>query len=136
MNRKEQRTAAFELLFEREFKTEELPEDIFAISTENRDIDTVQEKYIKNVFFGVVENQSEIDGYISEAAKGWKVSRLTKATRSVLRLCTYEMLYCKDIPTNVSLNEAVELAKKFDDPKAKAFVNGVLNAAAEALDKK
>ena len=127
MTRKEQREATFELLFEREFRLEESSEEIFALSTENRDIDTVKEKYIKNTFFGVIEHQNEIDKLITEASNGWKVSRLSNATRSAMRLCVYEMLYCDDIPNNVSINEALELVKKFDDPKSRAFTNGVLN---------
>ena len=60
---------------------------------------------------------------------------MSRVSRAVLRLGTYEMLYCKDIPTNVSLNEAVELTKKFDDPKARAFVNGVLNSIKNEIEK-
>jgi N utilization substance protein B len=51
-----------------------------------------------------------------------------------MRLAVYEMLFCEDIPYSVSINEAVELTKKFDDPKAKAFVNGVLNSVKDALE--
>ena len=127
MTRKEQREATFELLFEREFRLEETAEEIFALSTENRDIDPIKEKYIKETYFGVIEHESEIDALISEASEGWKLSRLSKATRSTIRLCVYEMLFCKDIPHTVSINEALELVKKFDDPKSRAFTNGVLN---------
>lgn len=136
MTRKEQREAAYALLFEREFKTDETAEEIFAVSAENRDIDAVGEKYIKDVFFGVVENEEKIDELIAGASNGWKVSRLSKATRAVLRLCTYEMLYCKDIPYTVSINEALEITKKFDEPKARAFVNGVLNSIKNKLEEK
>ena len=127
MTRKEQREATFELLFEREFRLEESAEDIFALSTENRDIDPIKEKYVKNTYFGVVEHEQQIDELINEASEGWKVSRLSNATRSAIRLCVYEMLYCQDIPHTVSINEALELVKKFDDPKSRAFTNGVLN---------
>ena len=134
MTRKEQREAAFELLFEREFKTEESAEEIFAVSTENRDIDAVNESYLKKIYFGVVENEEEIDSYIMGASNGWKVSRLSKATRAAIRLCTYEMLYCDDIPKPVSINEALELVKKFDEPRARAFANGVMNAIKDKIE--
>ena len=136
MTRKEQREAAFELLFEREFRLEESPEEIFALSTENRAIDAVKEKYVKNIYFGVVEHEEEIDSLITEASNGWKVSRLSKATRSAIRLCVYEMLYCDDIPNTVSINEALELVKKFDDPKSRAFTNGVLNNIKNKIESK
>ena len=136
MTRKEQREAVFGLLFEREFRLEERAEDIFALSTENRDIDPIKESYIKNVFFGVVEHQEEIDNLITDASNGWKVSRLSNAVRSAMRLCVYEMKYCSDIPSTVSINEALELVKKFDDPKSRAFTNGVLNNIKNTLESK
>lgn len=134
MTRKEQREATFELLFEREFRLEETPEEIFALSTENRDIDPIKEKYIEDTYFGVIEHQDCIDELISKASDGWKVSRLSKATRSAIRLCVFEMLYCKDIPHTVSINEALELVKKFDDPKSRAFTNGVLNNIKNSIE--
>ena len=134
MTRKEQREATFELLFEREFRLEESAEEIFALSIENRDIDAVKENYIKNTFFGVIEHEEEIDELITEASNGWKISRLSNATRSAIRLCVYEMKYCEDIPSTVSINEALELVKKFDDPKSRAFTNGVLNSIKNKLE--
>ena len=136
MTRREQREATFELLFEREFRLEEGAEEIFALSTENRDIDAIKEKYIKNTYFGVVEHEVEIDALITEAANGWKVSRLSKTTRSALRLCVYEMMFCDDIPNTVYINEALELVKKYDEPKSRAFTNGVLNNIKDKLEGK
>jgi N utilization substance protein B len=136
MTRKEQREATFELLFEREFHPQESADEIFALSTENRDIDTVKEKYIKNTYFGVVEHEVEIDALITEASNGWKVSRLSKTTRSAIRLCVYEMMFCDDIPNTVSINEALEIVKKYDDPKSRAFTNGVLNNIKDKLEAK
>ncbi len=126
MNRHEAREAVFELLFETEFKKDEAIADIFALSTENREVEA--DDYVKNTYFGVCENLEQIDALINRHAKGWKTSRISKVSRSILRLCVYELLYCKNIPVNVSLNEAVELSKKFDEEKARAFVNGVLNS--------
>ncbi len=134
MTRKEQRVAVFELLFEREFRLEESAEEIFALSTENREIDSIKEKYVRDTYFGVIEHESEIDELISKASNGWKVSRLSVATRSAIRLCVYEMLYCKEIPNTVSINEALEIVKKFDDPKSRAFTNGVLNNIKNTLE--
>ena len=76
-----------------------------------------------------------IDGVIGRHAKGWKTSRISKVSRSILRLCVYEMLY-EEIPYSVSINEAVELAKKFDDEKARPFINGILNSVKNALEAK
>ena len=126
INRREAREAVFELLFETEFRADEQKEEIFATSSENREI--APDDYIRTAYFGVQEHLEEIDELINRFAKGWKTNRISKVSRSILRLCVYEMLYCKDIPESVSINEAVELCKKFDEEKARAFINGVLNS--------
>ncbi|MBE6690832.1 MAG: transcription antitermination factor NusB [Ruminococcaceae bacterium] len=127
MNRHDAREAVFELLFETEFRTDENREEIFAASAENRELP--EDRYIRDTYFGVCEHLEEIDALINMHSKGWKTTRLAKVTRSILRLAVYEMLYLRgEIPESVSLNEAVELCKKFDDEKAKAFLNGVLNS--------
>ena len=81
-----------------------------------------------------LEQIKKIDELIGANSNGWKTHRLTRLSRSVMRLAVYEMLFCEDIPYSVSINEAIELTKKFDDPKAKAFVNGVLNSIKSALE--
>ena len=131
MNRKEAREAVFGLLFETEFRAEETAEEVFESSTENREIEV--NDYIRTAYFGVIEHIEEIDSLITRHARGWKVSRIAPVTRTILRLCVYEMLYCDDIPENVSLNEAIELCKTFDDEKARAFLNGVLNGAKDEI---
>ena len=92
---------------------------------DNREIEV--DEYIRSVYFGVAEHLDEIDTLITDNARGWKVSRISAVSRSILRLAVYEMLYCEDIPESVSLNEAIELCKKYDEEKARAFLNGVLN---------
>lgn len=76
---------------------------------------------------------NEVDGLISSRAIGWKTERMTKVSLSILRIAVYEMRFCKDIPFSVSINEAVEMTKKYDDEKAPSFVNGILNGIAENL---
>ena len=132
MTRKEAREEAFRLLFETEFRAEEEPCAIYALSEENREVK--ENQYVKTVYFGVREHLEELDEWIVRHSNGWKPSRISPVSRSVIRLCLYEMLYCKDIPKAVSLNEAVELVKKFDDPKMKAFVNGLLNSAKNEIE--
>ena len=132
MTRKEARTEAFRMLFETEFRTEASPEAIYATSLEEREI--AENKYIRTVYFGIREHLEEIDALIAKHSNGWKPSRITPVSRSALRLCIYEMKYMEDIPNVVSLNEAIELVKTFDDQKMKAFVNGVLNGVKVELE--
>ena len=132
MTRKEAREEAFRLLFETEFRMAEEPDAIYALSTDNREV--AENAYIKAVYFGVREHLEEIDAIIVNHAKGWKPERITPVSRSVIRLSIYEMLYMEDIPTAVSLNEAIELVKKFDDEKMRSFVNGLLNGAKNEIE--
>ena len=126
MTRSEARKNVLELLFEREFRRDETDEEIFALSCEAREIEV--DDYIKNAYFGVCKNAEALDAEIDRNAKGWKAARLSKVSRSILRLCIYEMLYIDDIPCLVSINEALELAKAYEDEKARPFINGVLNS--------
>jgi len=132
MKRKEAREQVVALLFETEFKTDENTAEVYAISVENREIPT--DDYIKRAYFGVYENKEKIDELLGTHSNGWKTHRLSKLSRSVMRLAVYEMLFEEDIPYSVSINEAIELTKKYDDPKARAFVNGVLNSVKNELE--
>ena len=128
MNRHDAREAVFTLLFETEFRADEEREEMFASSTKNREIEA-QDAYVRDTYFGVLEHLEQIDGLINKHANGWKVNRISRVTRSILRLSVYEMLYCREeIPESVSINEAVELCKTYDEDKARAFLNGVLNS--------
>ena len=134
MTRKEARETVFGLVFETEFRTGEAPEEIYETSVENREIP--ENEYIKKAFFTICEKREEIDALIGEHSTGWKTHRLTNVSRSILRLAVYEMLFDDSIPYSVSINEAVELSKKFDDEKARGFINGVLNSVKNALEAK
>ncbi|MFD0130235.1 transcription antitermination factor NusB, partial [Bacillus subtilis] len=76
---------------------------------------------------GVLEHQDQLDEMISKHLVNWKLDRIANVDRAILRLAAYEMAYAEDIPVNVSMNEAIELAKRFGDDKATKFVNGVLS---------
>ena len=88
-------------------------------------------EYVKSVVVGCHEKREELDTLIEQYSNGWKVRRISRVSLAIMRLCIYEMLYMPDIPYNVSINEAVELCKSYNDEKAPAFVNGILNAVAD-----
>lgn len=131
MDRREARKHALELLFEHEFRKDEDASDIYRTAEDIRELET--DKLTEKLYFGVLEHLAEIDGLISVRAVGWKTGRMSKVSLSVLRIAVYEMNYCRETPFPVAINEAVELTKTFDDDKAPAFVNGILNGIAEDL---
>lgn len=132
MKRRDAREEVFRLLFETEFHGEMSPEEIYSLAMEDRDFEN--DGYIRETYYGVREKLAEIDSMIARHANGWRTDRIAPVSRNILRLCVYEMKWGKDVPVIVALNEAIELDKKFDDPKAKAFVNGVLNGVKDELE--
>lgn len=131
MQRKAARENTFLLIFESVCRTDETAEEIFnnAVSLRALEFDD----YVKRVFFGVYENLKMIDETVAPHLCGWKKERISPASMALIRLSTYEMLFMDDIPARVSINEAVELSKKYDDEKSYSFVNGVLHAVSSAL---
>lgn len=131
MTRKQAREEAFILIFEKGFNDDTL-EDILSLAEEVRDIKA--DDYMKNVFFGVFENIESIDKIISDNAVGWSIKRITKTALAILRLAIYEMNFYEEIPVSVSINEAVELAKKYATKEDASFINGILSTVAKAND--
>ena len=131
MQRKIARENAFILIFESIFKKDESAEEIFEKATSVRGLEV--DDYVKSVFFGSYEQSSLIEEKMESHLKGWKKERISPVSMAILRLGCYEMLFLTDIPSRVTINEAVELAKKYDDEKSYSFVNGVLNSFSKAF---
>ena len=88
--------------------------------------DEAIKEYLKDILFGVIENEERINNLIKENLKeNWDISRISKINLSLLKIAIYEMIYSK-IPYKVVINEVVELAKKYSDEQAQSFINGVL----------
>lgn len=124
MTRRQAREEAFILIFEKQFNSLEVSE-ILEIAKEVRDLEP--DEYINSVFSGVYENLEAIDTIISENAIGWKINRISKVSLCILRLAIFEIKFVEDIPASVSINEAVELAKKYATKEDASFINGILS---------
>ena len=131
MTRSEARIEAFKLVFQITAHKESYPDVVLLFEEENPQMkksDKKQYNYIVNTANGVFENMQEIDESICRnLKKEWTLERLSKVTLAILRLAVYEIKHLEDIPENVSVNEAVEIAKVYDIDDAPAFVNGVLS---------
>ena len=133
LNRRSSREAVLGLVFENEFGLYDDKTELYENAVAARGIE--ENEYIRTLYFGILEKRDELDAYIEKYAKGRTLARISKIAKAVMRISIYEMLYIDDIPASVSINEAVELAKQYDDDKTKAFVNGILNAVKEELGK-
>ena len=131
MSRKQSREFAMQLLYQMELRGDDDRYDQLELAFEESEQSyTIKERaYIENVVFGVFANLAELDAVVEDNARGWKLSRLAKIDLSILRLCIYEIKYRDDIPFNISINEAVELAKKYGTDDSSSFINGILSKA-------
>lgn len=130
MTRKMAREEAFILIFEKVFNDCTV-EEILEIANEVRNLQP--DDYINRAFKGVYDNVEELDSIIAENAVGWKINRISKTALAVLRLAIFEIKYMDDIPVSVSINEAVELSKKYATGEDASFVNGILSSVAKKL---
>ena len=110
--------------------TQDKPEtalENFWLSQRNDEIDAEVKVFSGNIVKGVAQHREAIDERISKYATNWQLKRMAVVDRNILRMATFELLYCEDIPPKVSINEAVNLAKKFSGLEAGKFVNGILD---------
>ncbi|MCJ7689276.1 MAG: transcription antitermination factor NusB [Clostridiaceae bacterium] len=127
MNRRKSREIAMKLLFEMSINKEKY-EDIIENFKEHTDVvlEDVDMSYITKALAGVNENITEIDKNIEKHLIKWKLNRLSKMNLAILRISTYEILFEEEIPGKVSVNEGIELAKKYGEDSSPAFINGIL----------
>lgn len=87
----------------------------------------------EEVIHGVIEHAAEIDAHIRSLAQNWEFDRIARIDLAILRVAIYEMIYRKDIPPVVSINEAIDLSKEFSNADAKRFINGILDRLKDKL---
>lgn len=127
MTRSNIREHIFKILFRVEFHSvQELEQQIRYHLNDVAEATDKDIKYITDKVKAIVDKLSELDETIDTVSEGWPSSRLGRAELTILRLAIYEMNYDEDIPVNVAINEAVELAKKYGADNAPSFINGVL----------
>ena len=127
--RREARETAFQLIFEQIFVDEPMNR-IIELAEQTRDVEP--DDYIVTVSTGVEEKLGEIDPIIERYSRARSINRLSKAVLAVLRLAVYEIKFVDDIDVSISINEAVEIAKKYAGDDEGGFVNGVLGAFVRA----
>lgn len=135
MNRKKSREVAMMLLYEMSINKNNYEDVIKSFEcnislqkSTNIDLNHLDTCYIKNVLKGIESKKDTIDSEIEKHLINWELERLSKVDLAILRICTYEILFEEDIPFEVSINEGIELAKKYSSEDAGSFINGVLDS--------
>lgn len=107
-------------------------EELLTQVSEQQKVSSKDNLFIQNLVKNILEHEEKIDELIKEKLEHWDFKRLNSVDRIILRMGVCEMLYFPDIPIKVSIDEAIELAKKFSSPEAGKFVNGILDAVAKS----
>ena len=124
--RTQARELALQLMYQLDLRGDEILDEVnAALAPEAGDPEMLD--FARELVHGCREKQTEIDRQIEEVAKNWQLKRMAAIDRNILRLATYELLYREDIPPLVTINEAIDIAKKFSTKNSGPFVNGILD---------
>lgn len=134
MSRKTGREQAFKILFAIDVGENTIKEAMEIAIPSLKDEE--QKKFVLDEVNGVLNNLESIDEIINKYSGDWKVNRMASSDRNILRLAIYEIVYRDDIPTSVSINEAVEMAKRYSDEKSYKFINGLLGSVVREYESK
>jgi len=132
VGRRRARGAAFVVLFQVDVGRAEAAEAL-AYTVDSWKVSGPDREFVQDVVSGVLQQQEWIDGIITELSRDWRLERMNSADRNIMRVALYELLYRDDIPPNVAVNEAVELAKRYGGEESPRFVNGILGKVVEKL---
>lgn len=130
MGRRQARETALQVLFAIDMGKNE-PDFALRNTAEEFGAGSQELEFAQQLVRGTLDHIEEIDGIISRVSKEWQLSRMANVDRNIMRLSLYEMIFREDIPDNVSVNEAVDLAKIFGGPDSGKFVNGILGKVLE-----
>ena len=135
MKRRQAREYALQILFQIDFTEKKVGrrelDEFWADKKENREIREFAEELVK----GTLEKLEDIDALIEKLAENWILGRMAAVDRNILRLAAFEILYRKDIPSAVTINVALEIAKKYSSSESAPFLNGVLDRLAKEAGK-
>lgn len=131
--RRRARELAVQVLFHLEFSPGDA-EEVFNLICENFDPPKAVRPFSRELVLGVSGNKDELDRMISRSSRNWRLGRMSRVDRNILRVGVYELVFMKDIPPKVSIDEAVELGKRFGTDESGAFINGILDHVFNALE--
>lgn len=133
--RRDAREHALQALYSVELHPES-PREAVRLFLEAHPCGKAARNFALGLITGVLDNQSAVDARIAEKSPNWSIARMAKIDLCIIRLATYELLCRDDIPRSVTINEAIEIAKKFGSEESPAFVNGILDEIARGLPEK
>ena len=135
MKRRKAREFALQILFQLDIRKDKPTATILKRFWAEHDVDDEVQAFTEEIIKGTYKHLAAINEKIHACAKNWSIDRMAAVDRNVLRMAVYEILYRADIPTSVTINEAIEIAKKFGTDDSGSFVNGILDSVARMVGK-
>jgi len=135
MKRRKAREYALQILFQQDIRKDKPTATILKRFWAEHDVDDEVQAFTEEIIKGTYKHLAAINEKIHACAKNWSIDRMAAVDRNVLRMAVYEILYRNDIPTSVTINEAIEIAKKFGTDDSGSFVNGILDSVARMVGK-
>ena len=132
MDRSLAREIAMKMLYAASCGGEESMNEVLEQSEQADTLSGADKTFLENLVAGVRDRQEELDAIIGQYAQGWALNRLARVDLTILRMAVYEILHMPEVPVGASINEAVELSKRFCADKSSGFINGILGSVARA----
>ena len=133
-NRRKSRELALQILYQIDVSRDNVRDALDLFWQNFKGLERSME-FTEKLVEGVCNHKEEIDRLIEECSENWRLKRMSKVDRSILRLASFELLYCNDVPVKVTLNEAIDLGKKFGSEKSGSFINGILDRISAGIGK-
>jgi N utilization substance protein B len=139
-NRRKAREVALQILYQLDVQEQLSDEQALALYWNHvgadAELDDAGRLFADRLVRGVRQHVAEFDGLIGRASRNWRLERMARVDRNLLRLALFELKYSADVPAKVAINEAIEIAKRYGTAESPAFVNGILDRCLEELDKR
>ena len=133
MDRSLAREIAMKMLYAASLGGGETMDEVLEQSGQADVLSDSEKTFLENLVAGVTDRQAELDEVIGRYSQGWALNRLARVDLTILRMAVYELLHMPEVPVGATINEAVELAKKYAEDKSSGFINGILGSAAREL---
>lgn len=134
--RRKSRELALQFLYGHDVQEGSCNEELLLVSVNEFsqcfEVDGKSIAYAEQLIAGICRHRKDIDSLLSRSSHNWRVERMAAVDRNILRIAAYEMKYGEDVPATVAINEALEIAKRYAEPDAVGFINGILDALQEA----
>jgi N utilization substance protein B len=137
-NRRKAREVALQVLYQLDGNDQLTDEQALRLfwqhfAREEGEVDEDTRSFVTELVRGVKANQADIDALIGKASRNWRLERMARVDRNLLRLAVYELKFSADVPGKVAINEAIEIAKRYGTSESPAFVNGILDRCLEEV---